>query len=132
MPASFCSDRGVAAELEGLGPMGLEPVLPPNAMDGGRRQPNLLGQPPPPSPWPIAQAVQTLARVATPPQVDGALGELRPLRKGPDAFVGRAAQHDARSGRQRLRDAPRPQPVLQLGSTRCAYLHPASLYAHAA
>ena len=73
--------------------MGLQPVLLPNAMHGGRRQHNLLGQPPrtpvgrglglaqrgaddrllfgpcdaprPPSPWPIAQAVQTLARVAT-------------------------------------------------------------------
>ena len=115
MSANLPSNSGLAAELEGLDPLGLQPVLLPNAMHGGRRQSNLFGQPPrtpvgrglglaqrgaddcllfgpcdaprPPSPWPIAQALQTLARVATAPQADGALGELQPLRKGSPAAL---------------------------------------------
>ena len=39
-------ELGVAAELEALDPVRLQPVLLPDAMDRGRRKPDLFGQPP--------------------------------------------------------------------------------------
>jgi transposase-like protein len=59
------------------------------------------------------------------------LGYPKPRCQTADTLTRRAAQHDARSGRQRLRDTLRPQPVPQLGPICSAYFHPASLYAHA-
>jgi len=39
-------ELGVTAELEGLQPMRLQPVLLPDAMDGARRQPDFFSQAP--------------------------------------------------------------------------------------
>ena len=44
--SQFAVELRIAAELEGLGRIGLQPVLLPNATHCGRRQSNLLGQTP--------------------------------------------------------------------------------------
>jgi Transposase len=148
----------VAAELEGFDPVRLEPILLPDAMDCGRRQPDLLGQAPrapmgrrlglaqrradyrlllgrgnPPRAAHTrlgAQPIESRAPIAPPPQTNRGLGYPKPRCQTADTLTRRAAQHHPRSGRQRLRDTLRPQPVLQLGSICSAYFHPASLYAH--
>src|SRR5271169_6756357 len=78
-----------------------------------------------------AQPVESRAAIAPPPQTDRGLGHPKPRRQHADTLARRAAQHDPRSHRQRLRDTLRPQPAPQLGSICSAYLHPAALYAHA-
>ena len=140
----LCVELRVAAELEGFDPVRLEPILLPDAMNGGRRQPNLFGQAPrapmgrrlglaqrcadyrlllgrgnPPRaahPRLGAQPLESRAPIAPPPQTNRGLGYPKPRGQSADTLTRRAAQHDPRSGRQRLRDTLRPQPVLQLGS----------------
>src|SRR5207244_11713369 len=96
----------VAAELEGFDPVRLEPILLPDAMDGGRRQPDLLGHTPrapmsrrlglaqrradyrlllgradPPRAAPTrlsAQPLESRAPIAPPPQAHRGLGYLKP------------------------------------------------------
>jgi hypothetical protein len=78
-----------------------------------------------------AQPLESRAAIAPSPQTNRGLGYPKPRCQTADTLTRRAPQHDARSGRQRLRDTLQPQPVLQLGSICSAYFHPASLYAHA-
>ena len=69
----------VAAELEGLDPVRLQPVLLPDAMDGSRRQPDLLGQAPR---TPMGRGLGLAQRRANHRLLLGRSNPLRPARTG--------------------------------------------------
>src|SRR5215467_9059297 len=156
----FAVELRVAAEFKGMYPVRLETVLLPYAMHRGRGQAYFFGQAPnapmgrclrlaqggthyrlllgggdpswPPSARSVAQTIQAMTCIASPPQTHGSLGNLEPFRQRTDALARRAAQYDPRPGCQRMCDALGSQPPLQLGSIRFADFHHPSLYAHAA
>src|SRR5579875_3746002 len=149
-------ELGVGAELEGFHSVRLQPVLLPDAMHARRREPYFPGQPPH-APmggglglaqgradnrlflgrtYPArssgarqgAQASQPSLAITTAPQADRTLGNIEPLRQRADALAVRAAEHDSRSRRQRLRCAMAAQPRLQLPPICSAHFHSATLY----